>query len=237
MHVYRLANNNRSRTKRMVVVTIELIQDHTDMTNLNRNFSADASFINTLYYPFRINAGKIINILSLDNKQQFNFCYINRVKYCKNNYFKFTGYCYDDKEDPIPDKHYLTVYKTRDAALDGIIYIPQKYTGIKLSHYSSGKLLKKCYYFLGKLSNMVVYYNNQNNSVKHNIKYYNGTQHQEMIYDTIGELVCKYTFDDSGRIAGSNSYSTTILPSYFQSSKERQRLPRRKRKSYDAQYF
>ena len=228
MHVYRLANHNQSKTKRTVMVTIELIPEHTDMTNLNRNFNKDRSFINTLYYPFRINAGKIVSISSLNNKQMFNFCYINRVKYCINNYFKFTGYCYDDKKNPVPDKHYLTVYKTYDAALDGTMYIPSKYTGIKLTHYSSGKLLKKYYYFIGKLNNIVIYYNNQNNSVKHNIVFHNGIQRQEKVYNTIGELVCTYMFDENGRITASNSYSDTILPSYFQSSKNS------KRKSYDS---
>ena len=215
MHVYRLANHNRSKTKRSVLVTIELIPDHTDMKSINRIFNMDSLFITTLYYPFRINAGKIISITSLDNKQDFEFCYINRVKYCKNNYFKITGYSYDKRS--LPDKHYLTVYKTYDAALDGSEYIPTKYTGIKLTHYSNGKLLKKCYYFLGKLRNMVVYYNNQNNSVKHDIKYHNGVQHIESVYNTIGLLVCNYTFDNSGRIIESSRYTNTILPSFFQS--------------------
>ncbi len=214
MRVYKIGNNNYSATKRNVMVTIETVPDLTDNTDLEDASALSSKLISATYYPSKINIGKIISIVDLENNEEFEFCYFNRVKYTVNCYFKISGYSYDITK-AIKDKHYLSVFKSRDGALNESYYVNSYYTGIKLYHYPNGKILMKKYFSIGKLRTLTIYYNNQTNSIKHEI-IINRHPVKETVYDTRGYIATKYIFNESGKISGSESFFKTILPSYYQ---------------------
>jgi hypothetical protein len=219
MYVYRLGQNNSSKTKREVLVTIEIIPDITNVSDLTQSIKK-ISEKKSLYCPSKINAGKITSIIDLDGNELL-CCYINRVKYEINKYFNIIGY---DYSSPSFDRYYLNVYQSIDGALNDSLYISTNYTGLKYKYYCNGKIQKKKYYFLGKLKNLVIYYNNQTNSIKHEIKYRQDQPYSEKVYNTIGLLSCNYTFNDKGKIIKHDNFDNiSILPSFFNVSVSRKR--------------
>lgn len=200
MEVYKLAKNDKSLTGKYVIITYLTLPDYTDMANFTQGpLTWKHQVMNDFYYPYRINAGKIHQITSLDETQTFTDAYIESAKHGKivfevGKFFRMKNYNYEIEAFD-SDNYSISVYKYKVAVLTQSQYVTPRYTGVFHCFMFNGKIDKKLYYKNGIVVTKHCYYNNEFNTLQHVYSY----------TDT-GVLISVYHYDHKENLTSQQTY-------------------------------
>jgi len=225
--VYALANNTQSKTNKKVIVTIKLLKDQTDMTSFIEDIEKYRhNLMSDFYFEYKINAGKIVKITSLDGHQVFLNASINFRKPTKqtenitltlNDYFQIKHYDYAEKSHDSA----LRVFKYKLGVLNHAKYVPLKFSGVLYYYLQNGKIDEKNYYNNGKLLTKYCYYNNKFNTLKTATEYSdNGHPTNRYFFDIDENMTKRQIFRSDGKL-----FNTVSLQDEFNATEYKMPSP------------
>ena len=206
MKVYLLGSNDISETNKEVLVTIELIDNMTDMLGIKRPSILVSPFYLTTY----INCGKIVSITDLKGTKHIENA---EIPY-NGGYFTFTeGYYFNIKNYAYGEnKPCVQAYAHKNAALEKSDYVSSTYSGSLYNHYPSGLIAKKLVYVKGKLHSIKFYRNDRFNSLEGCRIYKDSYVQCDFAYDKRETLISKNWYNSNGTIYDSKVTKAYIAP-------------------------
>lgn len=206
MLTYKIAENDKSKTMRQVLVTIETT-NITDMSSITTNpVGKYPCFLSDFYMEYSINIGLIKTITDLQEKEVFDSAFImfnnKRIELITGKIFKVFNYEYTT---PDADKASITVFKNKLAAREAIEYLSNKYTGVYYKHYPNGLLSEKNYYVDGQIIHKSYLRNDLFNTIKSYVVYKDGVQETMYIYDDRENLIKRDTYSN-GKLVNEHTY-------------------------------
>jgi len=205
MLTYKIGLNAQSKTSRQVLITIKTLAS----TNMS-SFTEDPTlkypcFLTDFYLSYCIDAGQIVKITDLNEKETFTTATIHfggePVEFQLNKYFKITN-----PDLNCADARSISVYKFRVAARQSVDYISCYYTGVYYTHYPNGTIKDKTHYTRGVPVNRSVYRNDTFNTIQCAIVYNGKVPETEYLYDDRENLVKRNIYDATGKLLQTFTY-------------------------------
>lgn len=200
-----LGAHAHSNTGSMVLVTVELLPKHTDMKGIT--IYHGKSIINPFYRPLKVNAGKIVRITDLEEKDDFTDAIVNDEYHIYlNKYFYLTDDAETTGHEPkeIDQEEYLTAYQYKIAVLEQSEYVARGYTGTVYKHYPSGNIATKRYYKDGNIHSRFYHRDDTYNTLEAVRQYRPGTEDEtidcELLYDTREALIHQQWYNSKGKL-------------------------------------
>lgn len=199
MKVYALGSHGQSDTQGKVIITIELVPNHTDIKGLT--LFKGQHMNNPFYRELKINCGKIIKVSDLSEKKDFETV---TVKTGTINTNISIGKYFDIREG----SSYITAFQYKIAVLEASGYVARNYTGCAYTHYESGLIKTKSYY---KDGNLVSVFHNRDdpfNTLQYVRQFKNSIIECEFSYDERESLIRQTWYNSKGDV-----FLDTGLPS------------------------
>lgn len=194
MKVFLLGACGSSKTAGKVIITVELLPNHTDMKAITVYHGKH--IVNPFYRKLHLNAGKVTCISDLEEEHEHNEATV------LNGYTLKSGkYFYLYKGDTELDQsEYLPAYQYKIAVLEQSGYIARGYTGAQYTHYETGNIQTKIYYHNGTLHSRFYYRDDNFNTLDNVRQYRNGVLDCEFNYDIREALIRQRWYDSKGKI-------------------------------------
>lgn len=205
MITYAIGNNNKSKTRKFVLVTIET-NILTDMSSFTTNPADNYPiFLSDFYMKYGINIGKIVKITDLHEKDEFDTASVpfngSYVEFLVGKLFKV------DNHDYTSSKKSIQVFKHKLAARESTGYISRSYDGVHYIHFENGTIKQKSYYLEGNLTTMYCYRNDTYNTLKSSIICRDGKPETEYMYDDRETLVSRNIYNEQGHLIKEHIYT------------------------------
>ncbi len=206
MKVYLTGRSATSETRGLVLVTVETINDVTDMNGIT--FYEGDRLLSPFFMEYPINCGYISNITDLFEKQQFDTASIpmNGVDYTvkKGQYFKISNYNYKTAE-------HIKCYRHKVAACEKAEYVSPVYTGITYSHYPSGLVHKKYNYVNGKLHSYKVFRDDRFNTLEECLVYKDSYIYCRFEYNNTETFQSQTWYNSNGTVFLEQKHFTPVV--------------------------
>jgi len=196
MKVFLLGTYEKSRTDGKVIITVELLPDHTDMKGITLYHGKH--IVNPFYRKLRLNAGKVTCIADLEEEHEHLEA---TVRIAGNDYILKSGkYFYLYKEGSVLESEYLIAYQYKVAVLEESKYKARGYTGVQYTHHETGNIRTKIYYQNGTLHSRFYYRDDDFNTLEGVRQYNNGILDCEFNYNAREALIRQRWYDSKGNV-------------------------------------
>lgn len=199
MKVYTLGSHGQSNTNGKVLITIELLPNHTDMKGI---MEYPGNHITRPFYrELKLNAGKVTRISDLEEEYDFTGAMIQLDGQQYN--LELNKYFYLAKTDgeEVDRSEYIVAYQYKAACLEQSEYVARGYTGVNYIHYPSGAIKIKSYYKSGNVYSRSYYRDDVFN-----------TREGVRNYRSNGQLDCEFTYDAREALIGQKWYNSKGKP-------------------------
>jgi len=199
MKVFLLGTYGPSKTDSKVIVTVELLPNHTDMKGITLYHGKH--IVNPFYRKLRLNAGKVICIADLEEEHEHLEATIqiggSECTLKSGKYF----YLYKESTPVLDQSEYLIAYQYKVAVLEESGYKAHGYTGVHYTHYETGNNRTKIYYQSGMLHSRFYYRDDDFNTLESVRQYHNnGILDCEFNYDVREALIRQRWYDSKGNV-------------------------------------
>jgi hypothetical protein len=198
MKVFLLGTYGPSKTDSKVIITVELLPNHTDMKGITVYHGKH--IVNPFYRKLRLNAGKVICIADLEEEHEHLEATIriggNDCTLISGNYF----YLHKESMPVLDQSEYLIAYQYKVAVLEASGYKARGYTGVHYTHYETGNIQAKIYYQSGTLHSRFCYRDDDFNTLRGVRQYHDGVLDCEFDYDAREALIRQRWYDSRGNV-------------------------------------